>query len=126
MAILDGSFDGDPAAAARAVLAIPAFDVVTLGRGVSSRIGVDEAAAEAQEARRWRAAFLILIVGLFVSVVLFRVEVVAQQQADRLLESLAAGNEVGVPRRTAGRGLWLLALFVFVVIAALALSKGWF
>ena len=126
MAILDGSFDGDPDAAVRAVLAMPAFDVVTLGRGVSSRIGVDEAAAEAQDARRWRAAFLILIVGLFVSVVLFRVEVVAQQQADRLLESLATGDDVGVPRRAAGRGLWLLALFVFVVTAALALSKGWF
>lgn len=126
MAIVEGSFDGDPAAALRSVLGIPAFDVVTLGPGVSSRIGVDEAAADAQEARRWRAAFLILIVGLFVSVVLLRVEVVAQQQANEVLQSLASDDDVAKPLPVAGRGLWVLALFVFVAIAALALSKGWF
>jgi hypothetical protein len=126
MAIIEGSFDGDPAAALRSVLGIPAFDVVTLGPGVSSRIGVDEAAADAQKARRWRAAFLILVVGLFVSVVLLRVEVVAQQQANEVLQSLASDDDVAKPLPVSGRGLWVLALFVFVVIAALALSKGWF
>lgn len=126
MAVVEGSFDGDPDAAVRALLAVPSFDVVTLGNGVSSRIGVDEAAAKVQESRRLGAAALILLVGLFVTVVLFRLEVLAAEQGNRLLESLSSGEAVASPPRATGRGLWVLALLVFVVIAALALSKGWF
>jgi hypothetical protein len=122
MAVVDGSFEGDPEAAVRALLAVPAFDLVELDGGASSRVGVDEAAAKLQESRRrWAAAF-ILVLGLVVSIVLFRVEVLARERANRLLESLSSGGVAA----TTPRGLWALSFLVFVAIAVLALSKSWF
>jgi hypothetical protein len=126
MSVVGGEFVGDPDAAVAALLAIPSFDVVELGNGVSARIDVDESTAEVQESRRIRAAVLILLVGVFVSLVLWRLEVLAQERANRVLESLASGDATGTPPPASGRGLWAFVLFVFVVIAVLALSKGWF
>ena len=110
----------------RALFAVPSFDVVAIGPGMSARIGVDEALEGEQELRRWQAAAAILLIGLMVSMVLLRVEVVAQARARQLLDGL--GDEAAIPRRTAspGRGLWAFVLLVFVLMAALALSKGWF
>jgi hypothetical protein len=124
MAILDGSFAGAADGALRALFAVPAFDVVETGPGVSSRIGIDEARSRAQDTRRWWAAGVILIVGFIVSMVLLRVELVAQARARRLLVDLGEGAP---PARAAfGRGLWAFVLLVFVLMAVLALSKRWF
>lgn len=126
MAVVEGELDGNTEAAVRALFAIPAFGVVALGTGVSARVGVDEAAERVQAKRRVRAAALILVVGLLVSLTLFRLEVLAQRRANRVLELLASGDADGSYEAGAGRGLWALVLLVFGVIAMLALSKGWF
>ena len=127
MAIIDGVVSqADDEDLLRALFAIPSFDVVTVGPGVSARIGVDETLERQQELRRWQAAAAILLIGLMVSMVLLRVELVAQARAHRLLDSL--GDEAPPPRRAAasGRGLWAFVLLVFVLMAVLALSKRWF
>lgn len=126
MAVLEGSFSGDAGDALRAMFAVPAFDVVAVGPGVSARIGVDEGLARDQDLRRWQAAGLILLLGFVVSMVLLRVELVAQARARQLLRDLS--DDVSPPpRRPAfGRGLWAFVLLVFVLMAVLALSKRWF
>jgi len=122
----DASPNADVDDLVRALFAAPSFDVVSIGPGVSSRIGVDETLQREQERRRWQAAALILLIGLMVSTVLLRVEVIAQARARQLLEAL--GDQAPPPRRGAssGRGLWAFVLLVFVLMAALALSKRWF
>jgi hypothetical protein len=108
------------------LFAVPSFDVVAVGAGTSARVGADEALDGEQELRRWQAAAAILLIGLMVSMVLLRVELLAQARARQLLDEL--GEETATPRRTAspGRGLWAFVLLVFVLMAVLALSKGWF
>jgi hypothetical protein len=109
----------------RALFAVPSFDVISTGPGTSSRVGVDEALEGEQELRRWQAAAVILLMGLMVSMVLLRVELVAQASARQLLEGL---TDEATPSRTAspGRGLWAFVLLIFVLMAVLALSKRWF
>jgi hypothetical protein len=125
MSILDGSFSGDPNDAIDALFAVPRFEVVAMGPGVSSTLGMDAGLALAQERRRWWAAGVILLLGLIVSMVLLRVELLGQARARQLLEDL--GDGTGLPRRSAfGRGLWAFVLLVFVLMAVLALSKRWF
>jgi len=58
--------------------------------------------------------------------VLLRIELAAQARAHRILEDLGDGSPVSRPDRSSGRGLWAFVLLVFVVMAVLALSKGWF
>jgi hypothetical protein len=110
----------------RALFAVPSFDVVAVGTATSARLGADEALDGEQELRRWQAAAAILLIGLMVSMVLLRVELLAQARARQLLEQLGEGT--ATPRRTAspGRGLWAFVLLVFVLLAVLALSKRWF
>jgi len=93
---------------------------------MSSRIGVDEKLGQEQELRRWQAAAVILLIGLMVSMVLLRVEVVGRARARQLLDALGDGTPP--PRQSAspGRGLWAFVLLVFVLMAVLALSKRWF
>ncbi|MGB5703799.1 MAG: hypothetical protein WBM48_13345, partial [Polyangiales bacterium] len=125
MSILEGAFTGSSRDAIEALFAVQSFDVVAMGAGVSSTVGVDEVAALAQERRRWWAAGAILVLGFIVSMVLLRVELVAQARARRLLEDLGEG--AAPPRRPSfGRGLWAFVLLVFVLMAVLALSKRWF
>lgn len=124
MAVLDGSFSGDPSMAVRALFAVPSFDVVALGPGVSSTVGADAALQQAQDARRWLAAGAILALGIFVSVVLLRIEILAHTRARRILEGLA-DEPLRQPAPT-GRGLWVFVLLVFIAMAVLALSKRWF
>jgi hypothetical protein len=126
MAILDGGFGGAPEDGLDALFAVPRFDVVAMGSGVSTTVGAnDEELAGTQERRRWWAAGAILVLGLLVSMLLLRVELVAQTEARRLLEAL--GDGAPPPRRsTFGRGLWAFVLLVFVLMAVLALSKRWF
>ncbi len=125
-AILDGSFSGSQSDAMRALFAVPSFGVVAVGPGVSARIGIDEAVAREQDVRRWQAAGVILLLGFVVSMILFRVEVVAYARASAFLDDL--GGEDSRPRRSppTERGLWAFVLLVFVLIAVLALSKRWF
>jgi hypothetical protein len=123
--IVEGRFSGSASAAMDALFAIPGFEVVESGTGVSSRIGVDEAEAAAQDRRRWLAAGFIVLVGFLVSMVLLRVELLAQARARQLLDRLGEGEPA--PRSPAfGRGLWAFVLLVFVLMAVLALSKRWF
>jgi hypothetical protein len=110
----------------RALFAIPSFDVVSIGAGVSARVGVDQAFGREQELRRWQAAAAILIIGLMVSMVLLRIEVVAQTRARQLLEELGDETPPRRPGTSVGRGLWAFVLLVFVLMAVLALSKRWF
>ncbi len=110
----------------RALFAVPSFDAVSIGPGLSARIGVDETLEREQELRSWLAAAAILLIGLMVSMVLLRIELLAQARARQLLEHL--GDEVPPARQAAssGRGLWAFVLLVFVLMAVLALSKRWF
>jgi hypothetical protein len=127
VAIVDGAFpEADVDALLRALFALPSFDVVAMGPGVSARVGVDETLEEQQELRRWQAAAAILLVGLMVSMVLLRIELVEQAGARRLLDDF--GEEAPPPRRGSapGRGLWAFVLLIFVLMAVLALSKRWF
>lgn len=110
----------------RALFAIPSFDVVSTGTGMSARVGVDQALGREQELRRWLAAGLILLIGLMVSMVLLRIEVVAQTRARQLLEELGDETPPRRPGTSVGRGLWAFVLLVFVLMAVLALSKRWF
>ena len=116
----------DAESAILALFAVPSFDVISMGPGVSARLGLDEALRREQEGRRWIAAALILVIGLIVSMILFRIEVVAQSRARQLLRDL--GEEPSPARRlmSPGRGLWAFVLLVFVLMAVLALSKRWF
>jgi hypothetical protein len=127
VAVLEGPLpEGGVDDLLRALFAIPSFDVVSIGPGVSARVGVDEALGRKQDVRRWQAAGAILLIGLMVSMVLLRIEIVAQTGARQLLEELGDGTP---PRRrgaSVGRGLWAFVLLVFVLMAVLALSKRWF
>jgi hypothetical protein len=127
LAIIDGAVsEADDDDLLRALFAIPSFDVVAIGPGTSARIGVDETLQRKQDLRRWQAAGAILLIGLVVSMVLLRIELLAQARARQLLDDF--GDEAPRPRRgdASGRGLWAFVLLVFVLMAVLALSKRWF
>lgn len=127
MAVIDGGIpDANAEDLLRALFAIPSFDVVSLGPASSSRVRDDEAFVAEQERRRWQTAAAILLIGLIVSMVLLRVELVAQARARRLLEDLGDESPPIGPRASSGRGLWAFVLLVFVLMAVLALSKRWF
>jgi hypothetical protein len=112
--------------ALRALFAVPSFDVVSIGPGMSSRVGVDETLGREQELRRWQAAAVILLIGLMVGMVLLRVELVGQARARQLLDALGDGTRPPRRRASPGRGLWAFVLLIFVLMAVLALSKRWF
>lgn len=118
--------DLDADAAVRSLFAVPSFDVISIGPGVSARLGLDEALRREQEGRRWIAAALILVIGFIVSMILFRTEVVAQSRARQLLRDLGEEPPPVRPLLSPGRGLWAFVLLVFVLMAVLALSKRWF
>lgn len=127
LAILDGLLpEASAHSAVRALFAVPSFDVVSVGAGMSSRVGVDAALERDQARRRWVAAIAILLIGVVVSLVLFRVEVMSQARARELLDGLGDSPSTLRSGASSGRGLWAFVLFVFVMIAVLALSKGWF
>ena len=108
------------------MFAVPSFDVVRVGSGVSARLGLDEAFAERQDRRRWQAAALILFIGILVSIALLRVDISAQRRGKAILAGVSTEEAPTPGRPTPGRGLWAFVLFVFVAMAVLALSKRWF
>jgi hypothetical protein len=112
--------------AVRALFAVPSFDVISVGPAVGTRGSTDEALERKQDHRRWQAAASILLIGLIVSMILLRVEILAQARARQLLEALGDEGVPSVRRAAPGRGLWGLVLVVFVLLAVLALSKRWF
>ena len=127
LAILDGDLPeaaGDDAI--RALFAVPNFEVVALGSGMSSRLGVDKDLELAQERRRWQAAAVIVLIGLIVAAFLLRVELVARARARRLLDALGDRGSQQRPGSFSGGGLWAFVLLIFVLMAVLALSKRWF
>ncbi|MBT8482305.1 MAG: hypothetical protein HKP36_12025 [Myxococcales bacterium] len=127
LTILDGALPeaaGDDAI--RALFAVPNFEVVALGSGMSSRLGVDEDLELAQERRRWQAAAVILLIGVIVGAFLLRVELAARARARRLLDALGDGGSEQRPGSFSGGGLWAFVLLIFVLMAVLALSKRWF
>ena len=124
-AVLENRFEGDEQLAIRALLSVPSFDVVSTGTGVSSAIVAHAEPDRRQDRLRWVAAGFIVLLGLLVSAVLFRVERTAQAEAARLLEGLDRSASPSRPP-SVGRGLWAFVLFVFVLMALLALSKRWF
>ncbi|MBT8469268.1 MAG: hypothetical protein HKN10_14450 [Myxococcales bacterium] len=127
LAILDGVVpEASVEEAIAALFAVPSFDVVSVGSGMSSRLGVDQALALEQERRRWQAAAAIFLIGLIVAAVLLRVEILARTRARRLLDALGDGESPPPSTSSSGRGLWAFVLLVFVLMAVLALSKRWF
>jgi hypothetical protein len=127
LAVVDGEGpDEGSERALRALFAVPSFDVVAIGPGMSSRVGVDRTLEREQARRRWLAAAAILVIGFLVSMVLLRVEITSQAHARELLDQLGDTPSTPLPNAAPGRGLWAFVLFVFVLIAVLALSKGWF
>ncbi len=109
-----------------ALFAVPNFDVVAVGSGMSSQLVVDQALALRQERRRWQAAAAIFLIGLIVAAVLLRVELLASARARQLLDALGDGASPPARMPSSGRGLWAFVLLVFVLMAVLALSKRWF
>jgi len=127
VAVIDGTLHvEDEQTLERALFAIPSFDVVATGSGASSRVGADGTFERKQERRRWQAAGVILLIGLMVSMVLLRVELLAQARARRLLDELGDGSRSPSSGASSGRGLWAFVLLIFVLMALLALSKRWF
>ncbi|MDH3655434.1 MAG: hypothetical protein OEN21_14290 [Myxococcales bacterium] len=127
LAILDGALpDASIEDAIAALFAVPSFDVVAVGSGMSSRLGVDQALELEQERRRWQAAAAIFLIGLIVAAILLRVELLARARAHQLLDALGDGTSPRPQLPSSGRGLWAFVLLVFVLIAVLALSKRWF
>lgn len=127
LAVLDGAVpEASVDDAIAALFAAPSFDVVALGSGMSSRLGVDQAVELDQERRRWLAAAVILLIGLIVAAVLLRVELLARARARQLLDALGDGTAPAAQMSSSGRGLWAFVLLVFVLMAVLALSKRWF
>ena len=110
----------------RALFAVPSFEVVSVGQGMSSRLGVDRALEMEQELRRWQAAAVIFLIGLIVSMILLRVELVSMARARRLLDDLGDESERPSQAVSPGRGLWAFVLLIFLLMAVLALSKRWF
>ncbi|MGB3050057.1 MAG: hypothetical protein WBB42_03620 [Polyangiales bacterium] len=127
LAILDGALpEASVEDAIGALFAVPSFDVVAVGSGMSSRLGVDQTLELQQERRRWQAAAVIFLIGLIVAAVLLRVELLAQARARQLLDALGDGGSQAPYTPSSGRGLWAFVLLVFVLMAVLALSKRWF
>ncbi|MGB5547419.1 MAG: hypothetical protein WBM74_12675, partial [Polyangiales bacterium] len=127
LTILDGGLpEAGVEDALRALFAVPSFDVVSIGAGMSSRTGVDQALELEQELRRWQAAAVIFLIGLIVSMVLLRGELLAQARARQLLDELGDETSPAVRAPCSGRGLWAFVLLIFVLMAVLALSKRWF
>ena len=127
LAILDDALpEASVDDAIAALFAVPNFDVVAVGSGMSSQLGVDQALALQQERRRWQAAAAILLIGLIVAAVLLRVELLARARARQLLDALGDGASPPPRMPSSGRGLWAFVLLVFVLMAVLALSKRWF
>jgi hypothetical protein len=127
MAILAGRVsDAAVRDAVLALFAIPSFDVVSTGTGASSRIEDDQAFDRDQDRRRWLAAGAIFAIGLLVSGILFRLDLLARAEARRLVDPIENEARGRSRPRSSGRGLWAFVLFVFVLMAFLALSKRWF
>jgi hypothetical protein len=127
VAVIEGAVQvEDEQTLERALFAIPSFDVVSTGTGASSRVHSDGTLEREQERRRWQAAAVILLIGLVVSMVLLRVELLAQARARQLLDELGNGSRSPSPGAWSGRGLWAFVLLVFILMALLALSKRWF
>lgn len=127
MAILSGEMpNGAAGDAIRALFAIKSFDVVSEGAASSSRIGEDETFDRNQDRRRWLAATAIFAIGLLVSGILFRLDLLAQADARRLLDTLGDEAPARPRRNPPGRALWAFVLLVFALMALLAVAKRWF
>ncbi len=125
MAILDGSVPSDQTQdAIRALFGPRNFGVVSLETRVSHL--ETESNSNRREIVRWTAAAIILAIGALVSLALLRLELLAQARAQQLLEDLGDAHLPPSSAPPLERWLWLFVFLVFVLIAALALSKGWF
>jgi len=125
MAIIDGEVPPDQAEdAIRALFGPRNFGVVSLA-GMVSLPEVDPGQSRRDLMRRIAAA-IILAIGLLVSLALLRLEFLAQARARELLEGFDDAGPLPSPAPLLERWLWAFVFLVFVLIAALALSKGWF
>ena len=125
MAIIDGEVPPDQAEdAIRALFGPRNFGVVSLA-GMVSLPEVDPGQSR-RDLMRWIAAAIILAIGLLVSLALLRLEFLAQARARELLEGFDDAGPLPSPAPLLERWLWAFVFLVFVLIAALALSKGWF
>jgi len=125
MAIIDGEVPPDQAEdAIRALFGPRNFGVVSLA-GMVSLPEVDPGQSR-RDLMRWIAAAIILAIGLLVSLALLRLELLAQARARELLEGFDDAGPLPSPAPLLERWLWAFVFLVFVLIAALALSKGWF
>lgn len=124
MAIVEGRVPVEHASAAVLALFGPSnFGVVSLTSTVSL---LEPGSNGEREVARWIAAALILTIGLLVSLLLLRMDLRARARARELLEGLDESQAVSSLGAPLERWLWLFVGCVFVAIAALALSKGWF
>ncbi|MEM7139076.1 MAG: hypothetical protein AAF500_21060 [Myxococcota bacterium] len=124
-AIIDGRVSAEHAKDAVLALFGPRnFGVLSLS-GVVSRFEL-----EPERTRRiltqWTAAALIVFIGLLVSLFLFRMELRTQSRAREILEGVGGPLDPLPDGAPVERWLWAFVLLIFVLIAVLALSKGWF
>jgi hypothetical protein len=125
LAILEDEIPpGEDEDAIRALFGPRNFGVVSL-HGVVSHLDADSR-HERKRGLRWIAAAIILGVGMLVSVVLFRLELVARANAREVLDSFDDTASSSTASPGLERWLWAFVFLVFALIAALALSKGWF
>ncbi len=125
MAIVDGGIPSDQTRDAINALFGPRnFGVVSLATVVSH--AESESGSARRRIARWVAAATILTIGLLVSLALLRLELHAQAGARDLLEGFEDADPPPEPAPSLERWLWAFVFLVFALIAALALSKGWF
>lgn len=125
MAIIDGEVPLDRTQDAIGALFGPRnFGVVSLAT-VVSHLEADSGPSR-RGIMRWVAAAIILAIGVLVSLVLLRLELLAQTRARELLEGFEDADPPPDPVPSLERWLWAFVFLVFALIAALALSKGWF
>lgn len=125
MAIVDGRVPLDQTQDAIAALFGPRnFGVVSLAT-VVSHLEADSGSGR-RGILRWIAAAIILAIGVLVSLVLLRLELLAQARARELLEGFEDDEPPPSPAPSLERWLWAFVFLVFALIATLALSKGWF
>ncbi len=125
VAVREGRIPVSESEAALAALFGPRNFGVVSSSGVISSLA-DEPDPSRRDWARWLAAAAIVGIGALVSSMLLRLEFATRRRAREVLEGFEDGLPASPRRAPLESWLWAFVLAVFLAIAAIALSKGWF